>query len=65
MRKGLIALQILIAMIERNFRMQLKLLAFTAPPENDSQEPEIRSFCRILSIDVLLQVKNHLLYAKR
>jgi hypothetical protein len=38
-------------MKEINFKLQLKLLALTISPENNSQEPEIRRFCRILSID--------------
>jgi hypothetical protein len=41
-------------MKERNFKLQLRLLTLAYPPENDSQEPEIRSFCRILSIDVFI-----------
>jgi hypothetical protein len=47
-------LQILITMKEINFKLQLKLLALVDLPENDCQEPEIRSFCIILSIDIFM-----------
>jgi hypothetical protein len=41
-------------MKEINFKLKLKQLVLTDPPENGSQKPEIKSFCRILSIDIFV-----------
>jgi hypothetical protein len=40
-----------------NFKLQQKLLFLVDPLENDFQEPEIISFCRILSIDIFVTIQ--------